>query len=122
MPPRVNSWVVFVSSAWARREMGQESGEALEGDTLGEAQIDDEGAQVWLSLATGASVRAVAPFPVAARQTGQADFPHPAFTHSIKPSLLAGRRGAQGYEKARAFASQIPWPACRTSRLSIFPR
>ena len=28
-------------------KIGQESGEALEGDTLGEAQIDDEGAQVW---------------------------------------------------------------------------
>src|ERR1019366_6344333 len=61
-----------------------------------------------LSLATGASVQAVAPFPVAARQTGQADFPHPAFTHSIKPSLLAGRRGAQGYEKARAFHAGSP--------------
>src|ERR1019366_6714012 len=61
-----------------------------------------------LSLATGASVRAVAPFPVDARQTGQADFPHPAFTHSIKPSLLAGRRGAQEYEKARAFHAGSP--------------
>ena len=31
----------------------------------------------------------VAPFPVAARQTGHADFPHPAFSRPIRPSLSA---------------------------------
>jgi hypothetical protein len=55
-----------------------------------------------LSPVAGASVRSFAPFPVAARQTVQADFPHTAFTHSIKPSLWACRRGARGYGKARA--------------------
>jgi hypothetical protein len=36
--------------------------------------------------------RTIAPFPVAARQTGHADFPHPAFSCVIKPSRSAGRR------------------------------
>lgn len=44
---------------------------------------------------TGASVPAGAPFPVAARQTGRADFPHPAFSWSIMPSRSAGRRGGE---------------------------
>jgi hypothetical protein len=42
------------------------------------------------------SIRTVAPFPVAARQTGHADFPHPAFSHPVRPSLSAGRRVAVG--------------------------
>jgi putative transposase len=42
------------------------------------------------------SIRTVAPFPVAARQTGHADFPHPAFSHPIRPSLSAGRCVAVG--------------------------
>ena len=42
------------------------------------------------------SIRTVAPFPVAARQTGPADFPHPAFSHPIRPSLSAGRCVAVG--------------------------
>jgi hypothetical protein len=42
------------------------------------------------------SIRTVAPFPVAARQTGHADFPHPAFSHPVRPSLSAGRRVALG--------------------------
>ena len=33
----------------------------------------------------------MAPFPVAARQTGHADFPHPAFSRPVKPSLSASR-------------------------------
>ena len=40
-----------------------------------------------LSPTAGASVRTVAPFPVAARQTGHADFPHPAFSRPVRPSL-----------------------------------
>jgi hypothetical protein len=56
-----------------------------------------------LSPVAGASVRSFAPFPVAARQTVQADFPHTAFTHSNRPSLSAGRFVTRGYEKARAF-------------------
>jgi hypothetical protein len=36
-------------------------------------------------------VRTVAPFLVAARQTGHADFPQPAFSCVIKPSRSAGR-------------------------------
>ena len=43
-----------------------------------------------LSPCVGASFRTVAPFPVAARQTGHADFPHPAFSCSIKPSRSSG--------------------------------
>jgi transposase len=44
-----------------------------------------------LSPRAGASVRSVAPFPVAARQTGHADLPHPAFSRPITPSLSAGQ-------------------------------
>ena len=46
--------------------------------------------------AGASSIRTVAPFPVAARQTGHADFPHPAFSHPIRPSLSAGRCVAVG--------------------------
>ena len=42
------------------------------------------------------SIRTVVPFPVAARQTGHADFPHPAFSNPVRPSLSAGRRVAVG--------------------------
>jgi len=39
------------------------------------------------------SVRAdMSPFPVAARRTGLADFPHPALSRPVRPSLSAGRR------------------------------
>src|SRR5271167_2086292 len=44
-------------------------------------------------LAGASLVRTVAPFPVAARQTGHADFPHPAFSCVIKPSRSAGPCG-----------------------------
>ena len=37
-----------------------------------------------------------APFPVTARQTGRADFPHPAFSRPIRPSLSTDRRTALG--------------------------
>src|SRR3954470_11486281 len=46
-----------------------------------------------LSPAAGASARAVDPSPVAARQTGRAACPHPAFTCVLKPSRSAGRHG-----------------------------
>ena len=42
-----------------------------------------------LSPKAGASFRTVALFPVAARQTGHAELPHPAFSRPIKPSLSA---------------------------------
>lgn len=51
---------------------------------------------------TTPSVRAgVAPFPVAARQTGRADFPHPAFSRPIRPSHSAGRRAGAGRHRGR---------------------
>ena len=55
-----------------------------------------------LSHIAGASIRTVAPFPVAARQTGRADFPHPAFFRPVKSSLLAGHCGFAGRCRGRA--------------------
>src|SRR5271156_4077381 len=55
-----------------------------------------------LSHMAGASIRTVAPFPVAARQTGRADFPHPAFSRPVKSSLLAGRCAFAGRCRGRA--------------------
>jgi hypothetical protein len=55
-----------------------------------------------LSPAAGASARVVAPFPVAARQTGRAACPHPAFTCVLKPSPSAGRHGGAAGERGRA--------------------
>src|SRR4051794_4523289 len=55
-----------------------------------------------LSPAAGASVRAVAPSPVAARQTGRAACPHPAFTCVLKPSRSAGRHGGVAGGRGRA--------------------
>ena len=55
-----------------------------------------------LSLIAGASFRTMAPFPVAARQTGRADFPHPAFSRPVRPSLSAGQRAVWGCCKGRA--------------------
>ena len=57
----------------------------------------------------GVAVRTVAPFPVAAHQTGRADFRHPAFTRPIRLSLSAGRRG--GWECGRARACRADSPA-----------
>jgi len=45
----------------------------------------------WRFRATPAIRTDMAPSPVPARQTGHADFPHPAFSRSIRPSLSAGR-------------------------------
>jgi DDE family transposase len=47
-------------------------------------------------------VRTPAPFPVAARQTGHADFPHPAFSCVIKPSRSAGRHVGAARQRGRA--------------------
>jgi len=47
-------------------------------------------------------VRTIAPFPVAARQTGRADFPHPAFSCAIKPSRSAGRHDGAARRRGRA--------------------
>jgi hypothetical protein len=44
----------------------------------------------------------LAPFPVAARQSGHAGFPHPAFTCVIKPSRSAGRHDEAVRRKGRA--------------------
>jgi Rhodopirellula transposase DDE domain len=55
-----------------------------------------------LSPVAGASVRTVASFPVAARQTGHADFPHPAFSCGIRPSRSAGRHGDLARRRGRA--------------------
>jgi hypothetical protein len=55
-----------------------------------------------LSPVAGASVRTVAPFPVAARQTGHAVFPHPAFSCGIRPSRSAGRHGDLARRRGRA--------------------
>jgi transposase len=45
---------------------------------------------VWRCLTSST----LAPSPHPARQTGRADFPHPAFSRPIRPSLSAGRRDA----------------------------
>jgi transposase len=44
----------------------------------------------------------VAPSPHPARQTGHADFPHPAFSRPVKPSLSAGRCVAVECRRGRA--------------------
>jgi transposase len=41
------------------------------------------------------------PSPVPARQTGHADFPHPAFSRSVRPSLSAGRHVVAGRSRGR---------------------
>jgi hypothetical protein len=43
----------------------------------------------------------IAPFPVPARQTGRADFPHPAFSRFVRPSLSAGRHVVAGRHRGR---------------------
>jgi transposase len=49
----------------------------------------------WRRFRAAPAIRTdVAPFPVPARQTGHADFPHPAFSRPVRPSLSAGRRVA----------------------------
>jgi transposase len=82
---------------------------------LADGRIEMDRVEVWrgscrLNLAVSAPFvwrcligSAVAPSPHPARQTGHADFPHPAFSRSVRPSLLAGRRVA--VERCRGRAS-----------------
>jgi Rhodopirellula transposase DDE domain len=57
----------------------------------------------WCRFRATPSVRTgMTPFPVAARQTGRADHPHPAFTCVIKPSRSAGRHGGAARHRGRA--------------------
>jgi len=44
-----------------------------------------------LSPSAGASILTVVPFPVPARRTGRADFPHPALIQFLQPSHSPGR-------------------------------
>ena len=44
-----------------------------------------------LSSSAGASILTMAPFPVPARRTGRADFPHPALIQFLQPSHSSGR-------------------------------
>jgi hypothetical protein len=71
----------------------------------------------------GASFPAAAPFPVAARQTGRADFPHPAFSGSVRPSLSAGRLTLAGRYRGRAVV--LVWglanPRSSSSRVAHQP-
>ena len=56
----------------------------------------------WCRFRATPSVRTgMTPFPVAARQTGRADHPHPAFTCVIKPSRSAGRHGGAASQRGR---------------------
>jgi Rhodopirellula transposase DDE domain len=57
----------------------------------------------WWRFRAAPSIRTgVAPSPVAARQTGHADFPHPAFSCVIRPSRSAGRSGDAARCRGRA--------------------
>ena len=67
------------------------------------------------------SIRTVAPFPVAARQTGHADLPHPAFSRSVRPSLSAGRRVAVGRCRGRVSRRDTRLGSGGTQRL-VAPR
>jgi hypothetical protein len=63
----------------------------------------------WQRFRAAPSVRAgLAPSPVAARQTGHAGFPHPAFTRVIKPSRSAGRPGGAARHRGRVSCKDTP--------------
>jgi transposase len=64
----------------------------------GRLNISVSASFVWRCL-TGSTL-ALSPHP--ARQTGHADFPHPAFSRPIRPSLSAGRCAAAGRCRGRA--------------------
>lgn len=51
----------------------------------------------------GASIRSLVPFPVPARRTGRADFPHPALLRCLMPSLWAGR-----FRRRRSIEAERP--------------
>ncbi|MGH7080382.1 MAG: IS66 family transposase, partial [Acetobacteraceae bacterium] len=66
------------------------------------------------------SVRAdMAPFPVAARQTGHAGFRHPAFSRPVKPSLSAGRCAFVERRRDRASRRDTRPGSGRTRRLCV---
>ena len=73
-----------------------------------------------LSSRAGASIRAVAPFPVAARQTGRAVFPHPAFTCNLRPSPSAGSAARSGADTGRA-SRRDSSPGTGDTRCPAFP-
>jgi hypothetical protein len=57
----------------------------------------------WWCFRTAPSIRiGLTPFPVAARQTGHADRPHPAFTCVVMPSRSAGQHGGAARHTGRA--------------------
>jgi hypothetical protein len=73
-----------------------------------------------LSPRAGASIPwTMAPFPVAARQTGRADFPHPAFSRLVKPSLSAGRCVVAERHTGRASRRDTRPGSERTRRPSV---
>ena len=68
-----------------------------------------------LSPYAGASIRTLAPFPVAARRTGRAELPHPALGQGLTLSPTEGRESAQ---------SVVPAPTFRTGTgpgTAVFP-
>ncbi len=65
------------------------------------------------------STLALSPHP--ARQTGHADFPHPAFSRPVRPSLSAGRRVAAGRCRGRASRRDTRLGSGGTQRL-VAPR
>jgi Transposase IS66 family len=68
------------------------------------------------------SVRAdMAPFPVAARGTGLADFPHPALSRPVRPSHSAGRRVAAEWHRGRA-SRRGTRPGSGGTRCLVVPR
>jgi hypothetical protein len=57
----------------------------------------------WPRFRAASSVRAdIAPFPAPAQQTGRADFPHPAFSRSVRPSLSTGPHAESERRKGQA--------------------
>ncbi len=100
--------VQYVSIRYTERlaEAGIEPSVGSVGDSYGRVEDRRGGCSLPVGLSASLSpapaVRAdMAPSPVPARQTGRADFPHPAFSRSIRPSLSAGRRVAVGCGRGR---------------------
>jgi transposase len=70
---------------------------------------------VWRCL-TGPTL---APSPHPARQTGHADFPHPAFSRPVRPSLSAGRRVVGERSRGRASRRDTRLGSGGTQRLVV---
>jgi hypothetical protein len=76
----------------------------------------------WWRFRAAPAIRTdMAPSPVPARQTGHADFPHPAFSRSVRPSLSAGRRVAVGRCRGRVSRRDTRLGSGGTQRL-VAPR